>query len=89
MLAHGFLAAATATERDTQPTPTDLITLTINEFRRLFDALLLAARHRDQAPALVHLAPTTPTPSPPIPLPTTGKPMITIYGCSIRSESAS
>jgi SRSO17 transposase len=41
MLAHAFLAVATATERDTQPTPTGLITLTVNEFRRLFDALLL------------------------------------------------
>jgi SRSO17 transposase len=41
MLAHAFLAVATATERDTQPTPTGLIALTVNEFRRLFDALLL------------------------------------------------
>ena len=45
MLAHAFLAVATATERDTRPTPTGLITLTVNEFRRLFDALLLAAKH--------------------------------------------
>ena len=45
MLAHAFLAVATATERDTQPTPTGLITLTVNEFRRLFDALLLVT-HR-------------------------------------------
>ena len=45
MLAHAFLAVATATERDTQPTPTGLITLTVNEFRRLFDALLLVAHH--------------------------------------------
>jgi len=37
MLAHAFLAVATATERDTQPPPTSLITLTVNEFRRLFD----------------------------------------------------
>ena len=44
MLAHAFLAVATAAERDTQPTPTGLITLTVNEFRRLFDALLLGAR---------------------------------------------
>ena len=41
MLAHAFLAVATATERDTQPPPEGLITLTVNEFRRLFDALLL------------------------------------------------
>src|SRR5690349_7078279 len=45
MLAHAFLAVATAVERDTTPTPADLITLTVNEFRRLFDALLLAAKH--------------------------------------------
>jgi len=44
MLAHAFLAVATAAERDTQPPPTGLITLTVNEFRRLFDALLLAAK---------------------------------------------
>jgi SRSO17 transposase len=44
MLAHAFLAVATAAERDTQPTPEGLITLTVNEFRRLFDALLLAAK---------------------------------------------
>jgi SRSO17 transposase len=45
MLAHAFLAVATATERDIQPTPTGLIMLTVNEFRRLFDALLLVTRH--------------------------------------------
>ena len=45
MLAHAFLAVATATERDTQPAPTGLITLTVNEFRRLFDALLLLTKH--------------------------------------------
>jgi SRSO17 transposase len=45
MLAHAFLAVATATERDTAPTPVGLITLTVNEFRRLFDALLLVTNH--------------------------------------------
>jgi SRSO17 transposase len=45
MLAHAFLAVATATERGIRSTPSGLITLTVNEFRRLFDALLLAARH--------------------------------------------
>jgi len=44
VLAHAFLAVATATERDSQPIPTGLITLTVNEFRRLFDALLLTTR---------------------------------------------
>ena len=44
MLAHAFLAVATAAERDTLPPPAGLITLTVNEFRPLFDALLLAAK---------------------------------------------
>ena len=74
MLAHAFLAVATAAERDTQPTPTGLIPMTVNEFRRLFDALLLAAK-RTLATLLAwstwrrrHQAP-----SPRMPLPTTGK----------------
>ena len=45
MLAHAFLAVAAATERDHQPTPAGLIALTVNEFRRLFDALLLVTHH--------------------------------------------
>jgi SRSO17 transposase len=45
MLAHAFLAVATAAERDNTPTPTGLIALTVNEFRRLFDALLLTTNH--------------------------------------------
>ena len=45
MLAHAFLAVATAAERDAAPAPAGLIELTVNEFRRLFDALLLRARH--------------------------------------------
>jgi SRSO17 transposase len=45
MLAHAFLAVSTAIERDVHPTPTGLIALTVNEFRRLFDALLLTAKH--------------------------------------------
>jgi SRSO17 transposase len=45
MLAHAFLAVATAIEREHAPTPAGLIALTVNEFRRLFDAVLLAARH--------------------------------------------
>jgi SRSO17 transposase len=45
MLAHAFLAVATATQRDTTPTPAGLIMLTVNEFRRLFDALLLVTNH--------------------------------------------
>jgi len=45
MLAHAFLAVTTAIERDHAPTPSGLIELTVNEFRRLFDALLLGAKH--------------------------------------------
>jgi SRSO17 transposase len=45
MLAHAFLAVATAIERDHAPTPTGMIELTVNEFRRLFDALLLGTKH--------------------------------------------
>ena len=45
MFAHAFLAVATAIERDATPTPHGLIELTVNEFRRLFDALLLASKH--------------------------------------------
>jgi SRSO17 transposase len=45
MFAHAFLAVATAVERDYAPAPAGLIELTVNEFRRLFDALLLAAKH--------------------------------------------
>jgi SRSO17 transposase len=45
MLAHAFLAVATAAERQTQPAPAGLIEITLAEFRRLFDALLLRATH--------------------------------------------
>ena len=41
MLAHAFLAVATADQRDRIPVPDGLIMLTVNEFRRLFDTLLL------------------------------------------------
>ena len=45
MLTHAFLAVTTATERDRSPATAGLIALTVNEFRRLFDALLLATDH--------------------------------------------
>jgi SRSO17 transposase len=45
MLAHAFLAVATAAERGHAPAPAGLIELTVNEFRRLCDALLLGAEH--------------------------------------------
>jgi SRSO17 transposase len=44
MLAHAFLAITTAAERDHTPTPPGLIALTVNEFRRLFDAILLGTK---------------------------------------------
>ncbi|MGH8837577.1 MAG: IS701 family transposase [Actinomycetes bacterium] len=44
MLAHAFLAVATAIERDQAPAPAGMIELTVNEFRRLFEALLLAGK---------------------------------------------
>lgn len=50
MLAHAFLAVATAIERDRTPTPAGLIELTVNEFRHLFDAVL-----PDQRPPLTSL----------------------------------
>jgi hypothetical protein len=45
MLAHTFLAVATAIEREHTPAPAELIDLTVNQFRHLFDALLLGAKH--------------------------------------------
>lgn len=45
MLAHAFPAVTTATEREHSPTPVGLISLTVNEFRRLLTALLLTATH--------------------------------------------
>jgi SRSO17 transposase len=44
MLAHAFLAVATAAEREALPAPSGLIQLTVNEFRRLFDALIAGGR---------------------------------------------
>jgi len=41
MLALAFLAVTTAAERDHTPTPAGLIEFTVNELRRLFDAVLL------------------------------------------------
>jgi SRSO17 transposase len=41
MLAHAFLTVITAAERDATPTPNGLIPITVNEQRRLIDALIL------------------------------------------------
>ena len=45
MLAHAFLVVTTAAQRYVDTAGTTLITLTVNEFRRLFDALLLRPLH--------------------------------------------
>jgi SRSO17 transposase len=45
MLAHAFLVVTTTAQRRAEATPTTLIALTVNEFRRLFDALLLRPLH--------------------------------------------
>ena len=67
MLAHAFLVVATAAQRRADITATTLIALTVNEFRRLFDALLLrpAARRRRCAGIVQHGAENTrPEPAP-------------------------
>ncbi|WP_067976772.1 IS701 family transposase [Mycolicibacter icosiumassiliensis] len=49
MLAHAFLAVQTATQRDTEHHNPALIRLSVNEFRRLFVALILTPlHHRDR-----------------------------------------
>ncbi len=45
MLAHAFLVVTTAAQRCVETASITLITLTVNEFRRLFDALLLRPLH--------------------------------------------
>jgi hypothetical protein len=45
MLAHAFLTVMTAAERAAKPAPQGLIPITVNELRRLFDALLLRPNH--------------------------------------------
>ncbi len=43
MLAMAFLAVATVAERDNTPAPPGVIPFILNEFRRLFDALVVGA----------------------------------------------
>jgi hypothetical protein len=45
MLAHAFLMVTTAAQRQADITDNALITLTVNELRRLFEALLLRPLH--------------------------------------------
>ena len=86
MLAHAFLTVITAAERAEHPTPIRLIPITVNELRRLFDALLLRPNHSPQRlQQWSTLAPTTSSQSPRLPLPPTRRiTMITNYGCSTR-----
>lgn len=44
MFAHAFLVVATLADRAHAPAPADMIELTVNEFRRLFDALVLTRK---------------------------------------------
>jgi hypothetical protein len=44
-LAHAFLVVANAAQHRADTTTTTLIALTVNEFRRLFEALLLRPLH--------------------------------------------
>jgi SRSO17 transposase len=48
MLAHAFLTVITAAERADHLAPDGLIPITVNELRRLFDALLLRPNHTPQ-----------------------------------------
>ena len=48
MLAHAFLTVMTAAERAAKPAPVGLIPITVNELRRLFDALLLRPNHNPE-----------------------------------------
>jgi hypothetical protein len=48
MLAHAFLTVITAEERAARPAPAGLIPITVNELRRLFDALLLRPNNNPQ-----------------------------------------
>ena len=43
-----FLTVAAAAERTAKPAPNGLIPLTVNEFRRLFDALLIRPKRTVQ-----------------------------------------
>ena len=85
MLAHAFLAVATAdrTRHPTHPDWSDHV-----DRQRVSPPLRRSAAdhppHHHQPAGLVTMATTTPIPSPTIPLPTTGKPMITNYGCSTK-----
>ena len=44
MFAHAFLVVATLADRVHTPAPANMIELTVNEFRRLFDALVLTKK---------------------------------------------
>jgi SRSO17 transposase len=88
MLTHAFLAVTTATERDRSPATAGLIALIVNEFRRLFDALLLATDHTiDTLLAWSRWRRRHQARAPRMPLPTQNPTMITNYGCSTRQRA--
>ena len=88
MLAHAFLTVITAEERAARPAPDGLIPITVNELRTTLRRPAAAAEpHPATTPTMVTLAPTTPSPSPRLPLPPTRRiTMITNYDCSTRLE---
>ena len=81
MLAHAFLVVTTAAERHAQPTNNTLIMLTVNEFRHLFEALLLRPLHAMPTswPGPTGAQDTRPEPEPATPK-TRSTPMTSIYG---------
>ena len=52
MLAMAFLAVVTADERDHTPAPAGMIPFTLNEIRRLFDALTTAPRQQQSTSSI-------------------------------------
>ena len=89
MLAHAFLTVITAAERAATPTPAGLIPITVNELRTTLRRPAAATEPQPgTTPPMVDLAPTTPSQSPRLPLPTTRRiTMITNYGCSTKRLS--
>jgi hypothetical protein len=69
---------------DTTPTPASLIPLTVNEFRRLSDALFRPPTTRWQRCWPGHDGAEDTTTESEYPTPDDGNTMIPIYGCSIR-----
>jgi len=69
-LAIAALAVLAIAATETRATARDMIALTVNEIRRLFNTFTHQPQSPDTPPGLVKLAPPTPTQSPKSPLPT-------------------